>query len=403
MSLAPIVLLAATLAVGCQGAVRRAATAAAGPRAATGGGQAEIASKLAPLLELARRDAGRVPGALPAGFRYRYDDAYHGWPVLPLHAQHPIRGSFLDPRGLDENGLAGYHFGIDVNVDDRHPDPGAPRGLSHRVYAVEGGVVSTPREVGARTCGNRRLKVGHFAYWHVSPVVSAGQHVRAGEQIGWTCLGEWHVHLSEWARLGAKRVWVNPLHAGGKLAPYVDSEPPIVSALRFFTRPVGPWRPRTDLTGPDTARPLAPTRLHGPVELRAEIEDGQSFLGFLAGHPAWEAPHHPYRVAVEIRSRRSGAVVMRRVSFQSDQLPQTPYLVHFAPGTVQNGSMQECVTSPPGQVCSGTYWLRPFSRLRQELWNTRAVANGPYEVTVVAWDVRGNVGSLTVPVVVGNP
>ena len=359
------------------------------------------AAIVASLDRLARRQQAQIPGALPPGFRNSYTDAYRGWPVTPLHTQHPIRGSFLDPRGKDENGLAGYHFGIDVNVDDRHPEPGAGPGLSHRVYAVDGGVAHVVH--GRRhSCPNRRLEVGHFSYWHVSPVVASGTRIKPGQLIGWTCLGQWHVHLSEWRRVGSSRVWLNPLRLGGKIAPYVDAEPPIVSAMRFYTPPTRPWHPTSNLKGGDTAAPLSPTRLHGRVDLRAEIEDGQSFWGFMAHHPDWETPHHPYRVAVEIRAHGTGAVVLQRIAFQSDEYPSTPYLVHYAPGTVQNGSMDECIHNPRGQLCGGTYWFRPFSRWRLEFWDTRKVPNGSYDVTVVAWDLKGNTGTLTVPVVVGN-
>jgi hypothetical protein len=320
-----------------------------------------------------------------------------------LHAQHPIRGSFLDPRGRDENGLAGYHFGIDVNVDDRHPEPGAPPGLSHRVYAVDGGVAWVVHGVAGNSCPNRRLEVGHFSYWHVSAAVANGMRIKPGQLIGWTCLGQWHVHVSEWRRVGSKRVWLNPLRHGGKIAPYADTEPPIVSAMRFYTPPTHPWDPDISLKGGDTAAPLTPTHLHGLVDLRAEIEDGQSFWGFMARHPSWETPHHPYRVAVDIRSQKTGKVVLQRITFQSDEYPSTPYLVHYAPGTVQNGSMDECVHNPPSQPCAGTYWFRPFSRWQLEYWNTRNVPNGVYDVTVVAWDVKGHTGALTVPVVIGNP
>ena len=125
-------------------------------------------------------------------------DAYRGWPINPMHSQHPVRGSFLDPRGKDDTGLSGYHFGIDVSVDDAHPESGAPPLLSHRVYAVESGRVGVSANNVARPCLDRRIEIGHFAYWHVSPSVRGGQRVRAGQQIGWSCLGVWHVHLSEW-------------------------------------------------------------------------------------------------------------------------------------------------------------------------------------------------------------
>jgi hypothetical protein len=249
-------------------------------------------------------------------------------------------------------------------------------------------------------CTNQRLSVGHFEYWHVSPIVSEGQRVRAGQRIGWTCLGEWHVHLSEWASLGGTRVWVNPLHRGGKIAPYTDTAPPIVSRLRFFSPPAESWQPQRSLSAPDSARRLVPARLHGLVELRAEIGDRQSFWGFITHHPAWQTLHHPYRIAVVIQSRRTGTAVLRRVAFQSDQLPQTPYLVHYAPGTVEDGSLHDCRRSR--RHCSGRYWFRPFSRFRQEFWDTTTVANGVYVVTVSAWDIEGNKGSSSVVVSVAN-
>src|SRR5690349_12568687 len=75
-----------------------------------------------------------VPGALP-GFAYKYDDTYHGWPLDPVDQQHPIRASFLDPRKPSEQG--NYHIGIDISARDDQPEPGAPAGRSHRVYAIE--------------------------------------------------------------------------------------------------------------------------------------------------------------------------------------------------------------------------------------------------------------------------
>jgi hypothetical protein len=393
-------------AIAAFGAVAIVAACGGTPKSKTPAVRASSDPIVASLERLAQRQQANIPQALPPGYKNNYTEAaFEGWPVRPLHSQHPIRGSFLDPRGQDENGLAGYHFGIDVNVDDRHPEPGAPTGLSHRVYAVDGGAALV--QFARQTCPTRRIEVGHFSYWHVSPVVTTGARIKAGQMIGWTCLGQWHVHLSEWRMVGGRRVWLNPLRPGSKIAPYVDTEPPIVSAMRFFTPPRTPWHPTVSLKGVDTATPLTPTGLFGRVELRAEIEDGQSFWGFMTRHPAWEAPHHPYRVAVEIQSHKTGAAVMQRISFQSDEYPSasysTPYLVHYAPGTVQNGSMDECVHNPPGQVCAGTYWFRPFSRQRLEYWDTRTVRNGAYDVTVVAWDEKGNTGRLTVPVVVANP
>lgn len=340
-----------------------------------------------------------VPGALPPHFHYRYNDLSIGWPVAPRHVQHPIRGSFAEPRGPDENGLAGYHFGIDVNVDDGHPDPGAPRGLSHRVYALDSGVafVRTPHP-----CQDRRVGVGHFEYWHVSPTVSEHQLVRAGQQIGWTCRGEWHVHISEWQRFRGRRVTVDPLHRGGAFRPYVDTLPPVVSALRFVTPPATPWRPTASLAQPDSSTRLLPTDLHGRVELRVRADDPQSFLGFLSRNRAWPARWPPYALRVVIRAERTGRRILRWTTFRDDQLPQTPYLVHYAPGTVEDERLGDCIGPPPLARCDGVIWLRAFSRFHLAYWDTRKVPDGRYRVTVQVWDVAGNSDSRTTVVSVRN-
>jgi hypothetical protein len=345
-----------------------------------------------------------IPGALPRHFHYRYDTVYHGWPVAPVDARHPIRGGFADPRGLEDDGLSGYHFGIDVSVDDRHPDAGAPKGLSHRVYALDSGWV-TVNWGKTKDCGGRRVNVGHFSYWHTSPAVRSGQHIKAGEQIGWTCRNYWHVHISEWQRFRGVRVWVNPLHAGSPLrfppGAYVDRTPPVIHRLVFVTPPATPWRPKQSLAEPDTSTRLSPNALHGLVELRANINDPQSFLGFLAQNPAWPTAFSPYQVAVQIRSA-SGRLLMSRVSFRADQLPQTPYLVHYAPGTVQDKSMSECVGPAQQRHCEGTFWVRPFSRFKEEYWDTRRVKNGDYLVTVLSRGVTGESSSKTIRVTVRN-
>lgn len=337
-----------------------------------------------------------IPGALPPGFVYRYNHLSVGWPVAPRHVQHPIRGPFADPRGLH-----GYHFGIDVSIDDAHPDPGAPPGLSHRVYALDSGIARDP-SAGARHCIFRKIEVGHFEYWHVSATVANGQPVRAGQQIGWTCRGEWHVHVSEWQRFRGDRVTVDPLHRGGAFRPYVDTAPPVVSALRFVTPPAAPWHPTTSLAQRDSAQPLSATRLHGRVELRARVDDPQSFEGFLARNPAWPTQWAPYALGVVIRSAATGRIVLWRTTFREDQLPQTPYLDHYAPGTVEDTQLSKCIGPPPLRRCDGVTWLRPFSRFGLEYWDTRQVPNGRYRVTVHARDVAGNRGAKSIDVVVRN-
>lgn len=53
-------------------------------------------------------------GRAAVGFVYRSNGLSRGRPVLPRGVQDPTRGSFVDPRGPEDNGLSGYHFAIDV-------------------------------------------------------------------------------------------------------------------------------------------------------------------------------------------------------------------------------------------------------------------------------------------------
>jgi murein DD-endopeptidase MepM/ murein hydrolase activator NlpD len=144
-------------------------------------------------------------------FPQRYNDDFRGWPVSPQHQQHPVRGTFLDPRP-DPTFGAIYHTGVDVAVRDDRPEQGAPAGRTHRVYAIEGGVVEVATEPGVR--GN--VRIGHFGYGHVDARVKRGDRVRAGQFIGWTTKGSWHVHLTEFhATSDGGTVLLNPLRPAG--------------------------------------------------------------------------------------------------------------------------------------------------------------------------------------------
>lgn len=144
----------------------------------------------------------------------------YGWPVKPFHRQHPVRGSFGDPRvGPDPDGTIHrtFHFGVDVS---------APDGTA--VYATASGLVA----------GNSlhpdvvRIMAGdgvEFSYWHITPTVRVGQRVVAYETlIGHIDPGWGHVHFSE-VRNGT---YVNPLRPGA-MGPYEDGTCPTVKQVRF--------------------------------------------------------------------------------------------------------------------------------------------------------------------------
>lgn len=353
---------------------------------------------------------GVVPGSL--AHLYAYADGWRGWPVAPVDRQHPIRGSLDDPRP------SGYHIGLDIAVRDDLPEPGAPPSRTHRVYAVEGGTVTVAPNVGAVGCVNRIVRVGHFAYWHADPVgtVSAGQIVAAGDPIGWTCKGMWHVHLSEWVLVGGVRTWVDPLHAGGKLAPFVDTAKPTIGPLRFFAPTPTRWQlDGAVLVAPQAGIELDRTDLRGLVDVRTAISDPQSFRGWLTGARArLYAPHHPYRVHLTVRRLgAAGGPAVDRDVFRADRVlgkgeevtaiaPSVPLAAHFAPGTRQNLGALRCVEQAPTS-CAGRIVLRLFAGPGgRRFWNTRAVRNGRYRLTVTAWDQRGNRAERSVNVTVSN-
>ena len=327
----------------------------------------------------------------------RYNDAFRGWPVRPHNRQHPVRGAFLDPRPDPQLGAV-YHTGVDVAVRDDRPEPGAPRDRTHRVYAIEGGVVEQATPPGV--CGN--VRVGHFGYGHVDARVERGRRVRAGDLIGWTCAGWWHLHLTEWLIAeNGRRSLVNPLRPGGKLKPFVDTAPPVIREVRFYAPAEPRWLRRAGNFArlPQAGRRLDKTKLHGVVDVRALVSDPQSSIGWFRDIPALAAPHHPYRLGLLLVRRSTERVVLRRTVFIAATAPPFAAGQHYAPGTTQNLSAKVCL-SGRGGPCDGAYWFRLFQR---PYWNTARLPNGRYLLAVRAWDAAGNRARRDIDIGIANP
>jgi hypothetical protein len=339
--------------------------------------------------------------------RREYADDYRGWPVAPRQRQHPVRGSFLDPRAGSE-GIV-YHHGIDVSVRDDRPEQGAPSNRTHRVYALEGGRVW--HIFRSRTRNEGVVWIGHFGYGHVEPVVELGDEVRAGDHIAWTTLGQWHLHLSEWVFPGGdrqRRIPVNPLDRWGKIAPYVDESAPVVHDIRFFGAVTPAWRVGLGrAVFPAAGRELDPLALSGPVDVRARIEDPQSFEGWFADVPLLRTAHHPAHVRIRLTRLDDGTRILERDVFKTDvtlarEGPRpVPISHHYAPGTRQNLRAKTALAR--GRPGAGELWFRLFAGSGGPYWDTRAVRNGPYRLRVAAWDLTGNRAVETIDVAVANP
>jgi O-antigen ligase len=350
-----------------------------------------------------------APGSLTQ--RFRYDDAWTGWPVTPLHRQHPIHGSFLDPRTgtLRAGGDAAYHFGIDVAVRDDRPEAGAPPGRTHRVFAVEGGTALLPERWARGPCEDRKVSIGHFDYWHVdaSGVLRDGGRIRPGQMIGWTCKGLWHVHLSEWMELYGRRVYVNPVHPGMKLGPYVDRQPPEIRAIAFYRPAMPRWIaaeravfPTAGVRFPRTSTGRA--LLSGRVDVRAWIDDPPPRPSVLGS----AAP--PDGVALQVVREGDGRPVLGRTVFRaavflgdSRGTQAVPIGYHYAPGTRETLPVGLCLKAQRTD-CGARYWFRLFARPTSAYWDTRRIANGTYRLRVRAWDASGNSATAAARITIRN-
>ena len=187
--------------------------------------------------------------------------------------------------------------------------------------------------------------------------------VVAGQHIGWTCRGDWHLHLSEFIFTSGDPLVVNPLRPGRKLEPYADSARPEIREIRFYAPATPAWtrRPTTSVARfPPAGTRYSRERLFGRVDVRVRVSDPQSFIGWFGDLPWLAAPHHPFRLAVTITDLVTGRMVRRREAFRAEQVPELPASRHYAPGTEQNLPAAGCMLRHSTMSCDGTYWFRLF-------------------------------------------
>ncbi len=319
------------------------------------------------------------------GFTPTYNDDYTGWPVAPKHRTHAVYGTFLNPTTKWPSEMpgvrAGYHKAIDILQNDasgRHP-----------VFAVEGGTVHEATVASILTPLKERVRsgiisIGHFRYSHVEPSVELGAKVEAGQEIGQTCLGFWHVHLEERATVGGKSgVMLNPLRPGGKLAPVKDMGNPFVREMRIYAK-------EDENNG--NPRPMPPDRVRGVVVPVALAMDSFPFREW-PGAPT--VPIHVYRASIELR--RGQTTILARTLFQLDMAPGPTWQHFFRPLTRRSAPIAVCIVREPAD-CTGKLWIRLWERG----WDTRKVPNGSYALKLTVEDTVGRSASKTLRLRVAN-
>lgn len=324
------------------------------------------------------------------------------WPVAPVTYQHPVRNAFMDARETN------YHHGVDVYIDDGHPDPSAAPWASHRVFAVRSGSVgAVMRRSTSRpsSCSENVLAVGSQIYYHVVATVGDGQPVMRGQQIGWSCRGRWHVHLTDGFGSSPR----NPVRPGaGLLTPYLDDTPPAVSQVSAWSPCDGRWRPWTPNSGvlpaavgiPPCGHRLDPLHLRGLVDVRFLADDTGPRFPELDERPWMQSPVTPYGAHLRVdrldaRGRPARRVFDRDV-FQSSSLAgQPPLTVHWAPGFRRWLPLWQCARQPRShRTCAGADWFRAFATPGGSRYlDTRTLTNGDYRISITAWDATGNRGA----------
>ena len=265
-------------------------------------------------------------GCRPAG-------ALTGWPLKPFHEAHPLRS------GLNEWRPANMHIGIDIQALD-----------GTRVYAIQSGIAGI---AGVGTV-DIRVRVGSYEYWHVQPAIHPGQYVRAHHTIiGHVIRGAGHLHLSE-----LRGGYLNPLRPGGRvLAPYRDSEEPVVGA-------------------PHRSGAQVFVEAFDPQSLRKTIKYRTPVLA-------------PAAVAWRARDAHGRALTALRFAYRgSHHYPTGAKPWVYGPGT-----------TPPthvGAIAGGWACFWRF-KVCVPKWNYRlfGVPSGAASLSVYAWDWAGNVAVRT--------
>ncbi|MFN8108641.1 MAG: hypothetical protein U0Y82_02175 [Thermoleophilia bacterium] len=297
------------------------------------------------------------------------------WPIKPFDRPHPIRATFGEPRGLVDTGLPPQsrdltwlithspdklsplgtrvvHTGLDITARDGTP-----------VYAVQSGWA-----VRSGTGYETQVKVGSFAYAHVSDAVPTGTYVTAYRTVvGRVYPGQHHVHLTEFS--SPRGVPVNPLVGGGPTG-YRDTTPPVIRRVIGY-----------DANG--VRVPL--TWASGPIVLAVNAADLQT---------QWHLETGVYRLSYSFEGLHSHRIgVPFTTMLQLDTLP-----VGAAANTIYTlGSTRHTTET--------RFWYRITNRSPSGdgLLHLERYLPGWYLLRVTASDARGNTTTRGFRILVTRP
>jgi hypothetical protein len=312
------------------------------------------------------------------------------WPYDPGNVTYELGNNYGEYQNY--GGGAYYHDGIDILA-------GAPRAA----YAVADGTITHISDdggglysgimIGQPVAGGRG-----YLYWHIdsaSIAVAVGDVLSAGDYIGdvvsWPVANFHHIHFNKVRGTGGYP-WGWYASTGNPvsyLTPNTDNEAPVFENA-------GAGVPFLFCQN-ETSNYLNPNNLRGQVDIIARIRDK-----FNVG-TAWDMI--PYSITLRIKNVASSSQVLNRISaFFGGELG--------AASTVVNAIYKDDATADS----QGDYNTRIFYFVvtntdgdlqieatdNAQSWDTTAVGNGNYEITVEARDRSGNVSTTSMIVTVNN-
>ena len=310
-----------------------------------------------------------------------------GWPYSPHGQAYPIGNSYGEYQRYD--GDPSFHDGVDILA-------GSPRA----VYALRDGTV-THLVTGLQlysgiVIGEPRAGGTALLYWHLDGETirpNLGETVAAGDYLGhvveWPLAAFTHIHLSHVMGDGEPPGRYSPA-IGDPLAglvPGTDANAPVIEqaapgAQFLFCRD-------------ETDTYLGATALAGRVDIVARVHDRFNST-------AWKLAPHALRWSVTdaagavvahgrpvvLDGRLGDAATVVRVLYKTDQTAQSL-------GDYENREFYVVVTNGTDD--------RPLTLAHGAgAWDTKALPNGVYTVTVEAVDRAGNRTRAQMPVTIHN-